>query len=194
MSAEATHLTGVILKDSMSADHEERRLIEQAVAGDRRAFERLYRAHLDSVHGLCRRLVGRRQHMADDAVQETFVSAWRALPSFGFQSELGTWLHRIAVNVVLKSERPLSRRFEVCEGQLDERPERVLPDPLPPIDLELALQALPDGARHVVVLISIYGYTHQEVSALLGIAEGTSRAQLNRARRLLIERLGLETL
>jgi RNA polymerase sigma-70 factor (ECF subfamily) len=173
-------------------DFAEQRLILLARKGDALAFEQLYRRHVGRVHALCLRLSGGRHDRAEDATQETFLAAWRALPKFSLQSRFSTWLHRIGVNVVLQSERPRARRIEIQEDDLLDRPQRALPDSLPPLDLEAGIAALPDGARHVLVLVALYGYTHEETAAWLGIAEGTSKAQLNRARRLLTERLALE--
>jgi RNA polymerase sigma-70 factor, ECF subfamily len=169
---------------------EDARAVEAAAGGDRRAFERLYRRHVGRVHALCLRLAGHRE-TAEDCVQEAFISAWRALPTFQARSRFSTWLHRIAVNAVLARHRGLAARLESTTdddaGILD---RRAVGD-APPIDLEIAIAALPDGARHVLVLVGIYGFSHEEVATALGIAVGTSKAQLHRARRLLTARLGL---
>jgi len=169
---------------------EDARAVEAAARGDRRAFERLYRRHVGRVHALCLRLAGHRE-TAEDCVQEAFVSAWRALPSFEARSRFSTWLHRIALNTVLARHRGLASRLERTAGEDADVLDRRSIEDAPPIDLEAAIAALPDGARHVLVLVGIYGFSHEEVSTELGIAVGTSKAQLHRARRLLATRLGL---
>ena len=166
------------------------RAVEAASRGDRRAFERLYRRHVGRIHALCLRLAGHRE-TAEDCVQETFVSAWRALPTFQARSRFSTWLHRIAVNAVLSRHRGLAARLESTSDVDVELLDRRAVDDSPPIDLELAIDALPAGARHVLVLVGLYGFSHEEAAAELGIAVGTSKAQLHRARQLLAARLGL---
>ena len=169
---------------------EEASAVGAAAGGDRRAFERLYRSHVGRVTRLCLRLTGHRE-TAEDCVQDTFVSAWRALSNFQSRSTFSTWLYRIAVNAVLARRRGLAHSFEVTvdtdAGELD---RRVTTD-TPAIDLEAAIAGLPDGARHVLVLVGLYGFSHEEAGRELGIAVGTSKAQLHRARRLLSTRLGL---
>jgi RNA polymerase sigma-70 factor (ECF subfamily) len=168
------------------------RAAEAAARGDRRAFERLYRRHAGRVHALCLRLCGQRE-TAEDCTQEAFISAWRALPAFESRSRFSTWLHRIAVNAVLARHRGLAARLETTTDE-----DAATLDPrttvdTPPLDLEAAIAALPDGARHVLVMVGLYGFTHEEAAAELGIAVGTSKAQLFRARQLLTARLGLGT-
>ncbi len=169
---------------------EDARAVEAAARGDRRAFERLYRRHVGRVHALCLRLSGHRE-TAEDCVQEAFVNAWRALPTFQARSRFSTWLHRIAVNTVLSRHRGLAARLESTAGDDPAVLDRRTVEDAPPLDLEAAIAALPDGARHVLVLAGVYGFSHDEVSTELGIAVGTSKAQLHRARQLLAARLGL---
>ena len=166
------------------------RAVEAAARGDRKAFERLYRRYAGRIHALCLRLAGHRE-TAEDCVQETFVSAWRALPAFEARSRFSTWLHRIAVNTVLARHRGLAARLESTSDEAADMLDRRAVEDAPPIDLEAAIGALPEGARHVLVLVGIYGFSHEEVSTELGIAVGTSKAQLHRARQLLAARLGL---
>lgn len=170
---------------SSSLDHSEAALIAAAQRGVIAAFESLYRQHCGAVHGLCLRLTGRRD-VAEDCTQETFIAAWRALPRFDARCGLGTWLHRIAVNAVLSRRRSVVLRREASDADLPEpaTPER---DVSIPMDLERAVLALPPGARDALVLVAIYGYTHSEAASLLGIAEGTCKAQLHRARQLLLD-------
>ena len=186
-------VTGELERARQAAD--ERRLVEAAVAGSQAAFESLYRLHSGRVHGLCLRMTGQRES-AEDCTQEAFVQAWRNLPRFELRSSFGTWLHRIAVNAVLAHRR---RRAEMLgegasaeEGLADSMRSATCEDPGADRDLEAAIASLPSGARHVLVLAGIYGYSHAETASMLDIAVGTCKAQLHRARQLLAERLGGE--
>jgi RNA polymerase sigma-70 factor (ECF subfamily) len=172
---------------------EERALVESAKRGSTIAFEALYRNHVAKVHGLCLRMTANRA-TAEDCTQEAFVQAWRSLPAFESRSAFGTWLHRIAVNAVLAQAR---RRSECLGGEAsaDEAAAR-LPDPDSGddggvIDLERAIATLPAGARQVLVLVGIYGHSHEEAAAMLGVAVGTCKSQLHRARQMLTERLAV---
>jgi RNA polymerase sigma factor (sigma-70 family) len=176
----------------MDAAAEPVELIAAAAGGDLVAFEHLYRQFAPRVYGLCLRLTGQRE-AAEDCTQESFVAAWRALRDFEQRSRFTTWLHRIAVHTVLARRRGLRVQYEVAE------PASGLPDvadpggEAPPLDLERAIARLPEGARHVLVLVGIYGFSHAEAARTLGVAEGTCKAQLHRARGLLAAALGLET-
>jgi RNA polymerase sigma-70 factor, ECF subfamily len=155
-------------------------------------FEHLYRTHVGQVYGLCLRLTGQ-PALAEDCTQECFIAAWRALPRFEGRSQLSTWLHRIAVNTVLahRRRRP-SDAMREADG-MDESTAQ-LPDAdeaSGTVDIEAALERLPQGARDVVVLVGVYGHSHEEAARMLGIATGTSKAQLHRGRRLLAQRLGI---
>lgn len=176
--------------DAASADE---LLVQRARAGDVAAFEALYRRHAGRIHGLCLRMTGARA-VAEDCVQEAFVQAWQNLDRFEGRSGFGTWLHRIAVNRVLSAQRAERRRpvILVAAGEDGEDPWGPAPgatDPGTDIDLERAIAGLPDGARNVFVLQAVYGFSHAETAEMLGVAEGTCKAQLHRARRLLEERL-----
>ena len=174
-------------------------LVQRAQGGDDEAFGALYRAHVGRVHALCLRLAGDAQ-AAGELTQDVFVRAWEALPSFRGESAFGSWLHRLAMNVFLGKRRATGRRerriFTTDEPALLERPgagagaggERGQPGTR--IDLEQAIAALPAGARAVFVLHDVEGYQHGEIASMTGIAEGTSKAQLFRARRLLRVALG----
>jgi RNA polymerase sigma-70 factor (ECF subfamily) len=165
-------------------------IVRRAQRGDVDAFEELYRAHAGRVLSLCRRMVGD-DARARELVQDIFVRAWEALPSFRGQSALGTWLHRLAVNLVLASMRRAGRDDERMVGADDELgavdslADRVDSQ----IDLDAALLLLAPGARVVFVLHDIEGYSHEEIAQMTGIAAGTARAQLWRARRALMRRL-----
>jgi RNA polymerase sigma-70 factor (ECF subfamily) len=166
-------------------------LVTQAGRGDARAFERLYRAHVGQVYGLCLRMTGDAA-MAEDCTQECFIAAWRALHGFEGRSRFATWLHRIAVNCVLVRRARRNHNTVSFETVLDEaQAVPGAPDAAGPIDLERAVASLPEGARHVLVLVGLYGYTHEEAAGFLGVAVGTCKAQLHRARGLLSARLGL---
>lgn len=170
---------------------DEARLVAAAAGGDVRAFERLYRRHAPRVHGVCLRLTGNAA-TAEDCVQEAFVAAWKALPRFEARSRFGTWLHRIAVNAVLARGRGLAAQLETTVDDQAVVLDRLGGhDAAPPLDIEQAIDALPAGARHVLVLVGLYGYTHEEAATTLGVAVGTCKAQLHRARQLLAARLGL---
>lgn len=167
-------------------------LVQRARGGDVRAFERLYREHAGRVHGLCLRMV--RDHaLAEDCTQETFVNAWRALGRFETRSRFATWIHRIAVNVVLARRRrpavPLDS-LESVDGELEEG--WTLDSPVEVDEIEAAIGALPEGARDVLVLCGLYGHSHGEAAQMLGVAEGTCKAQLHRARALLRAALARE--
>src|ERR1700678_3710170 len=132
-------------------------LIAAGADGDLGAFEHLYRQFSPRIYGLCLRLTGQRE-AAEDCTQEAFIAAWKALPRFEQRSRFATWLHRIAVHTVLARRRGLRVAYEVAEpgGGL---PDREDPDAgAPPLDLERAIAALPEGARHALVLVGIYGY------------------------------------
>lgn len=170
---------------------EERKAIDAAVAGSRPAFERLYRLHAGRVHALCMRLTGHRE-TAEDCVQETFISAWRALSRFEARSAFTTWLHRIAVNTVMARHRGLAHALETSADEAGAAWEaQSAAEDAPPLDLEAAIAGLPAGARQVLVLVGIYGFSHEEAADALHIAVGTSKAQLHRARQILAARLDL---
>ena len=165
--------------------------VRRAAGGDADAFEGVYRAHVGRVYALCLRMAGEPQH-AHELTQDVFIRAWEKLATFRGDSAFDTWLHRLAVNVVLMDRRLAARRaeddIESAEGEA-----RPLAASAPPaglrMDIEHAIAALPPMARQVLVLFDIEGYEHREIGAQLGIAEGTSKAHLFRARRLLRETL-----
>ena len=163
--------------------------IQQAAAGDVRAFEQLYRTHLARVHSLVRRMTGGVD--ADELTQDVFVRVWQKLSTFRGDSAFGTWLHRLAVNVVIERFRAdATRRQRLHDG---EAIFETLAAPARPrdisLDFETALEKLPDGAREIFVLHDVEGYKHHEIGTLLGISPGTSKAQLHRARMMLRKHL-----
>lgn len=168
---------------------DESALIEQAQRSNARAFEALYRLHIDKVYGICLRMTGNVSE-AEDCAQEAFIQAWNKLEKFRGDSAFSTWLHRIAVNSVLgrmrKSKREQDRIMAVTESA---PPTVTTADTGDMRDLSEAVDRLPQGARHVFVLHAVYGYSHDETGEMLGIAAGTSKAQLHRAKRLLAQQL-----
>jgi RNA polymerase sigma-70 factor (ECF subfamily) len=166
--------------------------VANAKRGDEGAFEALYRLHVGRIHALCLRLV-QDPAEADQLTQDVFVRVWQRLATFRGDSAFGTWLHRLAVNVVISDRRSVWRRSRrLVEAELADQPRAVgqrAPNPGVRVDLEHAIAGLPPGARTVFVLHDIEGYEHQEIARIAGIAEGTSKAQLFRARRLLREAL-----
>jgi len=160
-----------------------------AASGDGRAFERLYRAHVARVHSLVRRMIG--PDSADDIAQDVFVRAWTKLPTFRGEAAFGTWLHRLAVNVILARRTTLSTergRYHDSADILDGVAGRPAAPELS-MDFEEAIGRLPDGARQVFVLHDIEGYRHEEIADMLGIVAGTSKSQLHHARMALRKHL-----
>jgi RNA polymerase sigma-70 factor (ECF subfamily) len=164
-------------------------LVRRAQAGDRSAFQRLYEDHVGRIYALCLRLTGDPEE-AMDRTQDAFVRAWGKLGSFRGEAAFPTWLHRLTVNVVLSDRRSAGRRERRADAAAVEGP-RVQPAPRAGlgVDLERAIARLPPGARAVFVLYDVEGYRHEEIAEMTGIASGTSKAQLHRARRLLREAL-----
>lgn len=155
-----------------------------AADGDVRAFERLYRGHVDRVYSLVYRMLG--EDLADEVTQDVFVRAWQKVHTFRGEAAFGTWLHRLAINVVLGRRRKLAIRRERFVGD----PEPVLgtmsgsrtdAPPQGP-EFEAGLRELPDGARQIFVLHDMEGYKHREIAEMLGVTTGTTKAQLHRAR------------
>jgi len=163
-----------------------------AAAGDRQAFERLYQVHANRVYSLCTRMSGSRS-MGEELTQDVFVRTWEKLPQFRGESAFSTWLHRLAVNVVLnarKTEGKLASRTEQSDVEDDRRDEMArAPLHIERMDLQQAISKLPPGARRVFVLHDVEGYKHEEIAEMMGITSGGSKAQLHRARLLLREAL-----
>ena len=163
--------------------------IEEAQRSNRQAFESLYRLHVDKVYGLCLRMTGNVSE-AEDCTQDAFIQAWNKLDRFRGDSAFSTWLHRIAVNTVLGRIRKSKREHDRIQVVADTAKSPVTEADTGELrDLAAAVDRLPEGARHVFVLYAVYGYSHDEASSMLGIAPGTSKAQLHRARRLLAQQL-----
>jgi RNA polymerase sigma factor (sigma-70 family) len=166
-------------------------LVKRAASGDVAAFEALYRRHVRRVHGVIWRLVGGVEARAEELVQDAFVKAWQALPQFRQDAAFTTWLHRLAVNTALMDLRSRSgaEALETDDSAL-EHMRAANPRNGLGIDLERAVATLPPRARAVLVLFDVEGWKHEEIAVELGMAVGSSKAQLHRARGLLRRALG----
>ena len=168
---------------------DEMRDVALAATGDSAAFERIYRRHVGKVRGVARWLLGSGEDDLDDVVQEIFVRVWKKLTTYRGDSAFGTWLHRVAVNQVLRyrQNRAVWRGRHISDEVAMER--ALAPSASGMVDarvsLERAVAALPAKAREVFVLHDVTGFTHEEIAEQLGIDPGTSRSQLHRARMLL---------
>jgi len=160
-----------------------------AAAGDPSAFERLYRTHVARIHSLTRRMLG--SHEADEVTQDIFVRTWQKLGQFRGDSQFSTWLHRLAVNVVIERRRS----FAVQRERMSDDPTALDMLTVAParadltVDFETAIEQLPPGAREIFVLHDVEGYKHREIAAMLEITSGTSKRQLHRARMLMRKHL-----
>ena len=172
--------------DAGDADAE---LVAAAVAGSLAAFETLYRRHAPRVHGALLRLCGYDRACAEDLLQEAFLKAWRALPSFRGHSAFATWIYRIAVNeaLALLRVRQPAQDAEALDASLAAADAAMCPAERG--ELERAVAALPPRARSVLVLHDIEGWTHEEIAQALGLATGSCKAHLHRARAMLRARL-----
>jgi len=156
-----------------------------AASGDASAFERLYRTHVGRIHSLVRRMLNDQD--VDEVAQDVFVRAWQKLGTFRGESAFGTWLHRLAINVILGRREMLGirrQRFHEGDAMLESVAGRRAPVEMT-LDFETAIERLPDGARQVFVLHDVEGYRHEEIAEMLGLATGTSKSQLHRARMAL---------
>jgi len=172
--------------DSISA------LVRGAQDGDAKAFEALYHRTSDRVYALCLRMSGDPDRAAE-LVQDVFVRVWQKLPTFRGDSLFTTWLHRLAVNLVLQERRSRGRRQsrEVGSADLDRfgrTARRSMPGTR--VDLERAIAGLPEKARQVLVLRDVEGYKYAEIAQITGVSLGTVKAQIHRARGLVKEALG----
>jgi RNA polymerase sigma-70 factor (ECF subfamily) len=178
---------------TLSAEIPVRRGLDDDVAlaagGDSSAFERLYRTHVARIHSLTRRMLG--THDADEVTQDIFVRTWQKLGQFRGESAFSTWLHRLAVNVVIERRRS----FAVQRERIADDPAALELITVAParadltVDFEHAIEQLPPGAREIFVLHDVEGYKHREIAAMLDITSGTSKRQLHRARMLLRKHL-----
>jgi len=169
----------------------EREVVARAKDGDVAAFEQLYRTNSNRVYGLCLRLSGDATR-AQELAQDVFVRAWQRLSTFRGESAFYSWLYTLAVNMCFSERRSRLRRLARVMPTDDltpfERPAREKPEL--GLDLEKAIAGLPEGARAVFVMHDVHGFKHAEIAGMMGVATGTCKAQLHRARRLLREALG----
>jgi RNA polymerase sigma-70 factor (ECF subfamily) len=174
--------------------------IQRARDGDRTVFEYLYRSHSQRVYALCLRMVGNTSE-AEDLTQETFLLLLRKIHTFRGESAFSTWLHRLAVNLVLmrlRKKSPPMVSIEATPDPDDETasatmdigaPDLLLDGSLDRINLERCIERLPVGYRTIFVLHDIQGYEHNEIAEILGRSVGDSKSQLHKARTRLREHL-----
>jgi RNA polymerase sigma-70 factor (ECF subfamily) len=176
-----------LLQRDRALDRNDADAVEVALAasGDTHAFERLYRTHVGRVYALVRRMLD--DDAADEVTQDIFVRAWQKLGTYRGEAAFSTWLHRLGVNVILARRQALGiRRTRFLDGDevLEAVPSR-RGGPETELDFEAAVQRLPSGAREIFMLHDVEGYRHDEIAQMLGLAVGTSKSQLHRARMAL---------
>ncbi len=184
---------GLAVSRAVSPQMSDSRDVALAAGGDRQAFERLYRTHANRVYSLCARMSGSRTK-GEELTQDVFVRTWEKLPQFRAESAFSTWLHRLAVNVVLNARKvdgKYAARMDDGGADIEGSNEGMSAAPLhvERMDLEEAIGRLPAGARRIFVLHDVEGYKHDEIAEIFGITAGGSKAQLHRARLLLREAL-----
>jgi len=176
-----------------SSPDREFELVRQSAAGNSYAFRELYKGNVSRVYAVCLR-ISQDKDTADELTQEVFIKAWEKLHTFQFESKFSSWLHSIAVNQFLMMKRS-EKRFSERVSELTEIVNRENPMSKAKhsfdasIDIETALKKLPEQARTAFVLHDIEGYKHHEISEMMDIEVGTSKAHLHRARRMLREEL-----
>lgn len=168
-------------------------LIRLASAGNSYAFRELYENNVNRVYAVCLR-ASRDPDTAEELTQEVFIKAWEKLSTFQFGSKFSSWLHSIAVNQFLmmkRSEKRFSDRVSELTQMIDNDQVRVKSKHHHDarIDIEQALEKLPEQARLAFILHDIEGYKHHEIADIMNIETGTSKAHLHRARRMLREEL-----
>jgi RNA polymerase sigma-70 factor (ECF subfamily) len=166
-------------------------LVERCRNGEMAAFEELYKTHATRLYNVACRLLGSPAD-AEDLVQEAFLQAHRKLDTFRGDAALGTWLHRLLVNLGLDHLRSRAGRTAALTSGMED--VKVVPFTRPDtvaerLDLEEAIARLPEGSRAAFVLHDVEGLDHREVAAVLGVSEGTSKSQLHKARLKLREML-----
>jgi len=166
----------------------ELQLVDRCRRGELGAFEELYRQHSGRLHSLALRMLGNPAD-AEDLLQEIFLSAHRKLDGFRGEAALGTWLYRLAMNQILDHVRSRAARTGQVTDGLDDATlladtgsHRLADQAIDRLDLERAMSELPEGCRAAFVLHDVEGLEHREVSDVLGIAEGTSKSQVHKAR------------
>ncbi len=176
-----------LTSDQLKQRSDEMELIDRVKQNDVQAFEQLYRLHSGRVFALCLRLGGNRA-VAEEFAQEAFIRAWQKIHLFRGESSFSSWLYRLTTNLVLGHLRKKKLKHvsleQIGEGQ---NPVHKQLDTGKLMDMEQAISKLPDGARVIFVLHDIEGYQHNEIAKMTGLAEGTSKTQVHRARKLLKE-------
>lgn len=165
---------------------DENQLVIRSLNGDRKAYEKLYRANVGKVYALCLRMCGQKE-LAEDLAQESFIRAWQKLDSFRGDSKFSSWLYRLTSNVVIGHLRSNSKwQIEQYDEALHERAlnesghsETINANQS---DIEKALLTLPEKARVVLIMHDYLGYKHIEISEMTGMAIGTSKTHLHRAK------------
>ena len=166
-------------------------LVQRAQARDASAFARLYRSHVGRIYALCLRMTANAAR-AEELTQQAFICAWEKLPQFRGDCAFSSWLHRLAVNLVLMEMRAgarLAARVLFTDDPAVFETASLVTPPGIRLDLEQAIAALPPQARTIFVLHDVEGWQHNEIADQLGLAIGTTKAQLHRARHLLQEAL-----
>jgi RNA polymerase sigma-70 factor (ECF subfamily) len=160
-------------------------LVARSRAGDMEAFETIYRQHAARLYSLACRMAGSPED-GEDLLQEIFLQAHRKMSSFKGGAALGTWLYRLALNHCLDFVRSRQAKMSKLTESLDQdgalEPTARRDTPIARLDLDRALERLPEGCREAFVLHDVEGFDHKEVADLLGIAEGTSKSQVFKAR------------
>ena len=160
-------------------------LVARCQAGDVEAFETIYQQHASRLYTLACRMAGSPED-GEDLLQEIFLQAYRKLGSFKGDAALGTWLYRLALNhcldYVRSRQAKMNKLTETLDAEMSFEPAARRETPIPRLDLERAVQRLPEGCREAFVLHDVEGLDHKEVGKLLGIAEGTSKSQVFKAR------------
>ena len=168
-----------------SKDAEGMDLVGRCQAGDVDAFETLYRQHASRIYTLACRMAGSPED-GEDLLQEIFLQAHRKLGSFKGDASIGTWLYRLALNhcldFVRSRQAKMNKLTETLDADTSFEPLARRETPIARIDLDRAVERLPEGCREAFVLHDVEGFDHKEVAALLGIAEGTSKSQVFKAR------------
>lgn len=192
---EGGELELVISPDSSieSENREVFSLIRQAKDGSEAAFKQLYESHVDRIYSVCLRY-SQDADTADELTQEVFIKAWEKLDSFQFGSRFSSWLYSIATNQFLMLKRSEKRSSEKVSqyGEIQLRDNPLFKPSVSheySIDVENALARLPEQARITFILHDIEGYKHHEISEIMNIEVGTSKAHLHRARKMLREEL-----
>ena len=165
---------------------DENQLVIRSLNGDRSAYEKLYRANIGKVYALCLRMCGQKE-LAEDLAQESFIRAWQKLDSFRGDSKFSSWLYRLTSNVVIGHLRSNSKwQLEQYDESAHERSfaDTVTNDTISAHhdEIEKALQTLPEKARVVLIMHDYLGYKHTEISEITGMAIGTSKTHLHRAK------------